>query len=41
MNLVYGDNKFLLNLLLVNYRYLLMKEYKKYKCVCLVELFLF
>ncbi|HDY9618973.1 TPA: lantibiotic dehydratase, partial [Staphylococcus argenteus] len=40
VNLVYGDNKLLLNLSLVNHRYLLMKEYKKHKRVRLVETFL-
>ncbi|CDR65078.1 lantibiotic dehydratase [Staphylococcus argenteus] len=40
VNLVYGDNKLLLNLSLVNHRYLLMKEYKKHKRVRLVEKFL-
>ncbi|MDT4002393.1 thiopeptide-type bacteriocin biosynthesis protein, partial [Staphylococcus aureus] len=40
VNLVYGDNKLLLNLSLANHRYLLMKEYKKHKRVRLVESFL-
>lgn len=40
VNLVYGDNKLLLNLSLANHRYLLMKEYKKHKRVRLVETFL-
>ncbi|GJF66021.1 lantibiotic dehydratase [Staphylococcus argenteus] len=40
VNLVYGDNKLLLNLSLDNHRYLLMKEYKKHKRVRLVETFL-
>ena len=39
VNLVYGDNKLLLNLSLANHRYLLMKEYKKHKRVRLVESF--
>ncbi|MCE5154932.1 lantibiotic dehydratase [Staphylococcus hyicus] len=31
VNLIYGDNKLLLNLELSSHRYLLMKEYKKIK----------